>query len=391
MSLVARPNTLARDVQLAVAAFLVGLLVLALGGFLLIPTPGAELSRAWAIAPLVVLCVALGLRRVAPLTSLGLGLLGLAADVALGGTIANVLIFTQVLYEACVHGPAWLWRWALWVSVALTTLAAVTSMVIFGSWRGAAAGIPFALVFVLTTVTAISVRQYRDQAAAERTRAEQTARLAELDRAQAVTAERNRMARELHDVIANHMSAIAIHATALLSRRDLTGERSTEALRVIRENSVLGLAEMRAMVELLRDPGGPAAADHATRPRLADARTLAEQLRATGLAVHLSVRGPHRSLPVSVDLAAYRILQESLTNALKHGGGRADVEVHYADGMVALDVRSDLGAGGAAVPGSGAGIIGMRERAELLGGRLTAGPTDGRWRVRAELPTDGPS
>jgi len=390
VTLVARPNTLARDVQLAVAAFVVGLLLLALGGFLLIPTPGADVDRAWAIAPLVVLCGALGLRRVAPLTSLGLGVLGLAADVALGGTIANVLIFTQVLYEACVHGPAWLWRWALGVSVALTALAATVAMIIFGSWRGAAAGIPFALVFVLTTVTAISVRQYRDQAAAERTRAEQTARLADFDRAQAVAAERNRMARELHDVIANHLSAIAIHATALLSRRDMPADRTAEAVRVIRENSVLGLAEMRAMVELLREPGGPAV-DGTTRPRLADARVLAEQLRATGLAVTLGVRGPQRALPVSVDLAAYRILQESLTNALKHGGGSTDVDIWYDDGVVRLDVRSELRSGDPAVPGSGAGIIGMRERAELLGGHLSAGPEGGSWWVRVELPTDGPA
>ena len=90
----------------------------------------------------------------------------------------------------------------------------------------------------------------------ERARAEQTARLAELDRAQAVTAERNRMARELHDVIANHLSAIAIHATAAaVGARTCGPSSATDALRVIRENSVLGLAEMRAMVELLRDPG----------------------------------------------------------------------------------------------------------------------------------------
>ena len=240
----------------------------------------------------------------------------------------------------------------------LTTLAAVIAMIIFGSWRGAAVGIPFALVFVLTTVTAISVRQYRDQAAAERARADQTARLAELDRTQAVTAERNRMARELHDVIANHLSAVAIHATALLSVKDLTARsRPTEALRVIRENSVHGLAEMREMVELLRDPGGGPAGDGATRPRLADARPGSpSSWRSAGLAVDLVVRGPQRPLPVSVDLAAYRILQESLTNALKHGGGRAEVGIDYGPAMVRLDVRNAISpTARSAVPGSAPG------------------------------------
>jgi signal transduction histidine kinase len=91
---------------------------------------------------------------------------------------------------------------------------------------------------------------------------------------------------------------------------------------------------------------------------------------------------------VSVDLAAYRILQESLTNALKHGGGQAQVSIHYGPQVVRLIVRSDVGRVGSVVPGSGAGIIGMRERAELVGGWLTAGPEDGHWSVRAELPTD---
>ena len=262
-------------------------------------------------------------------------------------------------------------------------------MIIFGSWRGAAAGIPFALVFVLTTVTAISVRQYRDQAAAERARAEQTARLAELDRAQAVTAERNRMARELHDVIANHMSAIAIHATALLSVRDLAG-------RARHRRTAGDPREQRARPG--RDAGrwsSCCAIRAARRRRRRDPAPAGRRARCwpsssarPGSRSTWPYAGRSAPLPVSVDLAAYRILQESLTNALKHGGGRAEVEHPLRSAtVVRLDVRSDLGRAGSAVPGSGAGIIGMRERAELLGGRLTAGPEDGRWRVRAELPT----
>lgn len=383
----APPGTLRRDILLAVGALAVGAMLLALGGFFELPVPGRHLPRAWFALPLVALCVALGLRRVAPLTALALGTTALGADVALGGSIANILIFTQVLYEACVHGPSWLWRWVLGASVAITSLATAVGMIVVGSWRGAAVGVPFALVFLLTTVTAISVRQYRDQAAAERARAEQTARLAELDRAQAVTAERNRMARELHDVIANHLSAIAIHASALLSVRDLDPASSGTALRVIRDNSVRGLAEMRAMVELLRDPAGsPSIVDQATRPRLADVTALVDSYRTAGLTVRLEVTGKPRALPVSVDLAAYRILQESLTNALKHGAGPADVRVEYGDSSVILEVTNPLSERPTEVPGSGSGVIGMRERAELLGGDLTAEPRDDRWSVRAVLP-----
>src|SRR5690606_37344708 len=349
-------GTLRRDVLLAAGALVVGAVLLALGGFFELPVPGRNLPRAWFVLPLLVLCVGLGLRRIAPLTALALGTAALGADIALGGSIANTLIFTQVLYEACVHGPSWLWRWMLGVSVAITALATAVGMIVVGSWRGAAVGVPFALVFLLTTVTAISVRQYRDQAAAERARAEQTARLAELDRAQAVTAERSRMARELHDVIANHLSAIAIPASALLSVRDLDPESSGAALRVIRDNSVRGLAEMRAMVELLRDPTGtPAIVDRATRPRLADVEALADSYRAAGLTVRVEVAGKARALPVSVDLAAYRILQESLINALKHGAGSAEVRVEYGDSSVILEVTNPLSERPSEVPGSGSG------------------------------------
>lgn len=90
---------------------------------------------------------------------------------------------------------------------------------------------------------------------------------------------------------------------------------------------------------------------------------------------------------MGVDLAAYRIVQESLTNALKHGGGEADVDIAYRPAEVVVTVENPLCAGRAPLPGAGAGLIGMRERAVLLDGRFTAGPQDGRWRVRAALPT----
>jgi signal transduction histidine kinase len=354
------------------------------------------------LAPMAVAGASLVLRRRAPLVCLGAGTAAFLADAALGGSLATVLIFTQVLYEACVHGTRATWRWLLRISLGLIGIGVVLGgslgLALAGTWRpGAWVGVVGVLVLLFPVVTGLSVRQYRDQAAAERGRAEQTARLAELDRRQAVTAERHRMARELHDVVANHLSAVAIHATAAQAARGRDEATVREALAVIRDSGVQGLAEMRQMIRLLRDPEQPA--DAVAGVRVAEADRLVGAVRQAGLAVRLSVVGKARSLPVEVDLAAYRILQESLTNALKHAAGEpAQALVEYRPDRVVVTVENPLPAGaggsragapgdGAGVPGAGAGLVGMRERATLLRGTLAAGPADGRWRVHAELPT----
>ncbi|NEE16070.1 two-component sensor histidine kinase, partial [Streptomyces sp. SID7499] len=155
---------------------------------------------------------------------------------------------------------------------------------------------------------------------AARLAAAQTARLAEMDRTQAVAAERARMARELHDMVANHLSAVAIHSTAALSIDD--PDTSRNALKVIRENSVEGLSEMRRLIGLLREGGedqAPAAA-----PTLAALDSLIEQTNVNGASGGLvctledTREEAAGALPTPVELAAYRIVQESLTNALKH-------------------------------------------------------------------------
>ena len=225
------------------------------------------------------------------------------------------------------------------------------------------------------------MRNHRDAAEAARLRAEQTALLAEIDRAQAVTAERARMARELHDLVAGHLSAIAIHATAALSLDSPATSR--DALGVIRENSVEGLAEMRRLIGILR-------ADHeepSATPTLDGIGTLVAGARANGLDVTLDTDHAGR-LPAPLELAAYRIVQESLTNALKHAGpGRVAVAVTERDGSLAVTVTSRYDEGdGPRAPGSGAGLVGMRERAALLGGTFEAGPEGALWAVRAAFP-----
>jgi signal transduction histidine kinase len=240
------------------------------------------------------------------------------------------------------------------------------------------------LVGVTPVITALIIRQLEEQAASERIRAEQVARLAELDRKTAVQAERARMARELHDMIANHFSAIAIQSTAVLSRRDLDPAVVRQVLESVRENSVQGMAEMRSMIGLLRQDGEEA---ETVRLRMAEAGRLAERARESGLDVRLRVDGEVRELPAAVDLAGYRIVQESLTNALKHGGRTAEAVIDYRPGEVVLTVDNPVDGTGPRLPGAGAGLIGMRERAALVGGRVEAGPHGGGWRVRAALPT----
>ncbi|MET7709333.1 histidine kinase [Micromonospora sp. NPDC005413] len=388
-------GTRGRDLALAGASLAGGLVLYALGWQPQI-RPHPDVPQALFLPPLLTMCVAVGLRRVAPRTSLAVGTVALVVDTALGGSLGTILIYTQVLYDACVYGPPRLWPWLLRVTIGLSLVGAVVGVLVFDQWRGVAVGVPVVLAGLVPVLTGISVRQYRDQAAAERDRAEQTARLVELDRRQAVSAERARMARELHDVVANHLSAVAIHATAVLSVPGLDRGQVESALRVIRESSVQGLAEMRQMIEVLREPGtsgrsapegdGPALPE-AVIARLAEADGLVERLRAAGLAVRLRTDGTPGPLPVGVDLAAYRIVQESLTNALKHGTGEAKVTIAYGPAEVVVTVENRVRRGGAGLPGAGAGLIGMRERATLLAGQFTAGPRDGRWRVRAVLPT----
>ncbi|MEV0717596.1 histidine kinase [Asanoa sp. NPDC050611] len=379
-----------RDLALAAVALLGGTLIIASGAYRTFTEPRFAGSPEWLLyLPMAVASGAVALRRRAPRVGLAIGTVALVGDQVLGGSIGTLLIYTQVLYDACVFGPPKLWRRALEVSIVVVAVTATLGVLDAGRISGLAMGIPAVLVLVLPILTGLSVRQYRDQATLERARAEQTARVAELDRRQAVAAERTRMARELHDMVANHLSVVAIHATAALSVSSLSKEQVEDSLRVIRENSVQGLAEMRQMIEVLRGPEAEPG-DDPVSPGLAEVERLVTGARAAGLTVELTTTGEPRALPVNVDLAGYRIVQESLTNALKHGTGTASVKVHYATDEVRLTVHNPVATPGPLDHlGAGAGLIGMRERAALLRGRLDAGPDAGaRWRVDAALPVD---
>lgn len=351
---------------------------------------GARIERGvpeWVLAvPLAITCLAVLLRYRSPLGSLGLGSVGIGLDLFVGPSLGTVLVYTDNLYAAALYGPARFSRWLLVITTVLAVGAGAVTGFLWADWRALALTVvQVGLVLVSPVMTAHFLRQHRDQAEAERVRAEQVARLAELDRQAAITAERTRMARELHDMIANHFSAIAIQSTAALSRKDLDAATVRAIMESVRENSVKGMAEMRSMIGLLRQEGDEG---EAMRPRLQDAEGLVERSRQSGLDVELRVEGRPRDLSAPVDLAAYRILQEALTNALKHGGSSAEVRLVYGPDQVSIIVDNPLG-GEKRLPGAGVGLVGMKERANLVGGTFEAGPYEGGWRVEATLPAPG--
>ncbi|MFJ3186514.1 sensor histidine kinase [Streptomyces halstedii] len=363
---------------------------------------GRVFGSPWAaLVPLVVTAALEPLRRTRPQTAVAVGTLALVADQFTTGSLATILMYTDLMYAAVVYGtPAAARR----IPVVTFLVTVAVTLGFFARFRRPEAllfGVVTGLVTFGPALTGVSVRNHREAAQAARLRAEQTALLAEMDRVQAVTAERSRMARELHDMVANHLSAIAIHSTAALSIDDPATSR--DALGVIRHNSVEGLAEMRRLIGLLRDSGGdeePSAA-----PTLASLDALVDQARANAASSGLTVtlddartaagRLPAPA-PAPVELAAYRIVQESLTNALKHAApGPVTVRLDHGGGSLTVEVSSVLGARpGPRAPGSGAGLVGMAERVALLGGTIDTGPVGGGpdgeeiWRVRAELPVD---
>ncbi|UOY01553.1 sensor histidine kinase [Blastococcus sp. PRF04-17] len=203
----------------------------------------------------------------------------------------------------------------------------------------------------------------------------------------AVAEERSRIARELHDVIGHEVTVIALQADAAAAALAKAPERAAAPVEAIRRSAAQALAEMRRVVGLLR------AADEEDlhpQPGLADVQTLVEQSRAAGARVDLTFRPPDAPVPPSVELAAYRLVQEALTNARRHApGAPVDVRVEADGHQVRVDVVNAR-RGGVPAPrasSSGFGLVGMRERVRLLGGRLDAGPTpDGGYALTASLP-----
>jgi signal transduction histidine kinase len=227
-------------------------------------------------------------------------------------------------------------------------------------------------------------RLRRERLAELEERALRAEREAERERRLAAAEERTRIARDLHDSAGHAINVILVQAGAARLLQDQDLERSREALETIEEVARETLGEIDQLIRMLREDGSPEEVE--PPPGLAAVETLAARYRASGLAVTVRVDGSRRPLAPGVDQAAFRILQEALTNAARHGSGSAEVEVDFGPGLLVVTVTNPVPPG--AANGAGHGLIGMRERAQLLGGSLEAGAVDGVYRVRARLPLD---
>jgi signal transduction histidine kinase len=231
----------------------------------------------------------------------------------------------------------------------------------------------------------------RSQQALElRARAERAERDREDEARRAVEEERARIARELHDVVAHSVSVMVVQAGGVRRLLDPDQDRQREALLAIENTGRAALTEMRRMLGVLRSDE-PQAGPLAPQPGLEHLDRLLEQTRQAGLSVELEVEGEPVPLAAGIDLSAYRIVQEGLTNTLKHAGpgANARVIVRYLPEQLELEVSND---GTLPSNGDGHGLVGMRERVALYGGTLEAGPgKNGGYSVRARLPVGGVS
>jgi signal transduction histidine kinase len=221
------------------------------------------------------------------------------------------------------------------------------------------------------------VRERRERAAmAER------ARQLELTHERAVADERARLARELHDVVSHNLSVVVVQAAGARAQ----GSSDSATLEKIERSGRESLVEMRRLLDVLRADASDAGV--APQPRIVELEALVAQVRSAGVAVELAIDGDCRSVPAAIDLSVYRIVQESLTNVLKHAGpARAVVTVRRTSNAISVDIVDD-GRGASSQPADGGhGLLGMRERVALFGGQLQAGArSDGGFQVSAILP-----
>ena len=230
-------------------------------------------------------------------------------------------------------------------------------------------------------------RAYANEMAA---RAEEAERRRDDEARRAVAEERLRLARELHDVTAHHVSVMAVQAEAGQALLPADPERAAQTLGRIASSAREALGDLRRLLGVLRDDGDALGEGRAPQPGLDDLPKLAEEVQEAGVPVRLRLEGLPDKLRSSVDVSAYRIVQEALTNVMRHApGASADVVVRFDADAVEIEVTNERTANGdgARPNGRGLGLVGMRERAALLGGRLDAGPEGAdRFVVRARLP-----
>ena len=396
------------DAGLALAVFAATTVLLALHGFGT-PSPESAPLDGWGVLLAMGAAVPLALRRRLPFacylvvaaSSAALLALRFPLDFPLGCTVA---VYT--LAAAYGGDPSPVRRWSARASVSAFVPVAASPYVASGGWSdGLVSGMLFwAVAFAGTWLLGDLSRIRRERLVELEERAARTARDAERERRLAVVEERTRIARDLHDSAGHAINVILVQAGAarLLHERD--PDRSKRAIATIEEVARATVGDIDRLVHVLREDGADAPLEPATPGALEE---LLDRHRAAGLRLETELDGTAPDMPTGVAWAAYRILQESLTNAARHGTGSARVLVRQSPGLVEIEVtnpvagcrddRAAAGRGPAAVrsrsaPGTavvartGHGIVGMRERAAVLGGTLATGAEGGTFRLRAVLP-----
>lgn len=376
----------AREIDPLVLDALLALALLALSQleFWLLWSPAEQGSKGTKLLAIVLASIPLVWRRRAPLAVVGLVIVGIAADGLsdVPGTPLGVGIGAMVAtYSVAAYAPA---------KAAAAGLALVLATVLIRDVRDPQLNdtdVPLDLL-LFGAIWAIGWAMGRRKRRADEL--ERRATWLERDREEkaraAVADERARIARELHDVVAHAISVMVVQVQA--AQRVLDGEQASarESLAAVEKTGRQALVEMRRLLGVLRKEDRELAL--APRPSLTQLDALVSQFREAGLPVELHVDGEPVSLSVGVELSAYRIVQEALTNALKHAGpARARVIVRYLPHALEVEI-SDNGRGPVDGAAGGHGLVGMRERAALVGGALESGPANDRgYVVRASLPT----
>ncbi|WP_327402490.1 sensor histidine kinase [Streptomyces sp. NBC_01288] len=311
---------------------------------------------------------------------------------------SEVVVQAAVLLILSLREPA---RRAL-AALAVTGLTTFVVQGLIGAQRFTSTGVVAVAVCAVAVLVGTALR---GRSEARTQLVEQVTITAEERHHRTLLEERSRIARELHDVVAHHMSVISIQAQVAPHLVENPSDELKENLDGIRQNALEALAELRRVLGVLRsenpeypeDPyaiaaPGTGAAPHSPQPTLDRLDALMENTRAAGLDVHSDIRGEARPLAPGVELSAYRIIQEALSNALRHApGSTVAVEVtHLAEGLQLTVTNSRPRQAVQPSPGAGHGLLGMRERASMLGGHLTATRTlHGGFAIVAFLPRDG--
>ncbi|MEE1773721.1 sensor histidine kinase [Streptomyces sp. JV185] len=373
--------------------------LLGLSGLSMVGMGGSTRERVAAVPIVLGLCAVVALRRRAPekmlLLAIAMGVAQLVTGVVPGAMNFAMLV---IVFTVATVGERWASRLALVCSLGAATLSKLRwpAEVPRTGWvEEVFIVVVLTVPFVLAWVLGDSMRTRRAYFSQLEERAARLEREREAQSKVAVAAERARIARELHDVVAHNVSVMVVQADGAAYVMDAAPDQAKQALETISSTGRQALAEMRRLLGVLRTGDAQESGEYVPQPDVDQIEDLIEQVRQTGLAVDFKIEGTPRPLPSGVELTAYRIVQEALTNTRKHGGpdAGASVRLVYFDDGLGLLVEDD-GRGAAhelyedgGADGAGHGMIGMRERVGMVGGTLDAGPRPGGgFRISALLP-----